>query len=205
MKFSLFKAWSRSKYSYACFSDCQEGFHSSVWYCLPSPFTMFSKIVSPFSCNRVYCIHVSGHDPLTFLSGLFPFCLDGSSMAQLSKVLKLVRWPGSVPFPPVSLQWQVVCCCGRCSCVHLRGEPTLFPVWCANKKLCYSNLWLVTLHPCFQPASVFTFHLFTTKKSMNRRVLFCRSLHKYWCWLCLLLIVLCLELWAALFSFLFYF
>ena len=27
-----FKAWSRSKYSYACFSDCQEGFHSSVWY-----------------------------------------------------------------------------------------------------------------------------------------------------------------------------
>ena len=24
--------------------------------------------------------------------------------------------------------------------VHLRGEPTLFPGWCANKKLCYSNL-----------------------------------------------------------------
>ena len=32
VKFSPFKAWSRSKYSYACFSDCQEGFHSSVWY-----------------------------------------------------------------------------------------------------------------------------------------------------------------------------
>ena len=30
---------------------------------------------------------------------------------------------GSVPFPPVSLQRQVVCCCGRFSCVHFRGEP----------------------------------------------------------------------------------
>ena len=26
--------------------------------------------------------------------------------------------------------------------------------WCTNKKLCYSNLWLVALHPCFQPASL---------------------------------------------------
>ena len=31
-------------------------------------------------------------------------------MAQLSKVLKVVCWDGgSVPFPPVSLQRQVVC------------------------------------------------------------------------------------------------
>ena len=30
-------------------------------------------------------------------------------MAQLSKVLKVVCWAGSVPFPPVSLQRQVVC------------------------------------------------------------------------------------------------
>ena len=45
-------------------------------------------------------------------------------MAQLSKVLKPVRWASSVPFPPVSTQRQVfVCCCGRCSCVHLSGEP----------------------------------------------------------------------------------
>ena len=29
-------------------------------------------------------------------------------MAQLSKVLKVVCWAGSVPFPPVSLQRQVV-------------------------------------------------------------------------------------------------
>ena len=30
-------------------------------------------------------------------------------MAQLSKMLKVVCWTGSVPFPPVSLQRQVVC------------------------------------------------------------------------------------------------
>ena len=30
-------------------------------------------------------------------------------MAQLSKALKVVCWAGSVPFPPVSLQRQVVC------------------------------------------------------------------------------------------------
>ena len=30
-------------------------------------------------------------------------------MAQLFKVLKIVYWAGSVPFPPVSLQRQVVC------------------------------------------------------------------------------------------------
>ena len=30
-------------------------------------------------------------------------------MAQLSKVLEVVCWAGSVPFPPVSLQRPVVC------------------------------------------------------------------------------------------------
>ena len=37
-----------------------------------------------------------------------------------------------------------VCCCGRCSCVHLRGEPTLFPGWRANKSyvIATSDLWL---------------------------------------------------------------
>ena len=43
-----------------------------------------------------------------FLSGPFPFWLGGVFMAQLSKVLKVVCWAGSVPFPPVSLQRQVV-------------------------------------------------------------------------------------------------
>ena len=53
-------------------------------------------------------------------------------MAQLSKVLKVVCWAGSVPFPPVSLQRQVVCLTVAAG-VHLRGEPTLFPGWLVYK------------------------------------------------------------------------
>ena len=37
-------------------------------------------------------------------------------------------------------------------CVWFKGEASLFPSW-GKHKLCYSNLWLVTLHSCFQPAS----------------------------------------------------
>ncbi len=45
-------------------------------------------------------------------------------MAQLSKVLKVVRWAGSVPFPPVSLQRQVVCLTVAAGVhVFIRGEP----------------------------------------------------------------------------------
>ena len=58
-----------------------------------------------------------------FFHVLFLFDWVGVLWPQSSKVLKLVRWASSVPFPPLSLQRQVVCCCGRCSCVHLRGEP----------------------------------------------------------------------------------
>ena len=47
---------------------------------------------------------------------------------------------GSVPIPP-SVPAEAGCLLLRpCSCVHLKREPTLFPGWCANKKLCYSNL-----------------------------------------------------------------
>ena len=45
-------------------------------------------------------------------------------MAQLSKVLKVVCWAGSVPFPPVSLQRQVVCLTAAAGVhVFIRGEP----------------------------------------------------------------------------------
>ena len=45
-------------------------------------------------------------------------------MAQLSKVLKVVCWAGSVPFPPVSLQRQVVCLTVVAGVhVFIRGEP----------------------------------------------------------------------------------
>ena len=45
-------------------------------------------------------------------------------MAQLSKVLKVVCWASSVPFPPVSLQRQVVCLTVAAGVhVFIRGEP----------------------------------------------------------------------------------
>ena len=52
-----------------------------------------------------------GHDPLTFsfLSSFLFFDWVGVLWPQLPKVLKPVCWAGSVPFPPVSLQRQVVC------------------------------------------------------------------------------------------------
>ena len=40
-------------------------------------------------------------------------------MAQLSKVLKVVCWAGSVPAEAGCL----FNCCGQCSCVFIRGEP----------------------------------------------------------------------------------
>ena len=49
------------------------------------------------------------HDPITFSFRSFSFLIGWGFMAQLSKVLKVVCWAGSVPFPPVSLQRQVVC------------------------------------------------------------------------------------------------
>ena len=45
-------------------------------------------------------------------------------MAQLSKVLKVACWSGSVPFPPASLQRQVVCLTVAAGVhVFIRGEP----------------------------------------------------------------------------------
>ena len=45
-------------------------------------------------------------------------------MAQLSKVLKVVCWASSVPFPPGTAEAGCLFnCCGRCSCVFIRGEP----------------------------------------------------------------------------------
>ena len=64
-------------------------------------------------CNRVYCIHVPGHDPITFSFRSFSFLIGWGGRKglwpQLSKVLKVVSRAGSIPFPPVSLQRQVVC------------------------------------------------------------------------------------------------
>ena len=57
-----------------------------------------------------------------FFSVLFLFHLVGVLWPQLSSVKTCA--PGQQrPFPPVSLQRQVVCGCGLCSCGHLRGQP----------------------------------------------------------------------------------
>ena len=83
-------------------------------------------------CNRVYCIHVPGHDPLifSFLSFIL-FDWVGVLWPQLSKVLKPVRSAGSGPFPPVSLQRQVVCLLLR-------------PVFmCSSQWRAYTVSWLV--------------------------------------------------------------
>ena len=55
-------------------------------------------------------------------------------MAQLSKVLKVVCWAGSVPFPPVSLQRQVVCLLLR-------------PVFmCSSQGRAYTVSWLLDMY-----------------------------------------------------------
>ena len=85
----------------------------------------------PLLCNRVYCIHVPGHDPITFSFWSFSFLIGWGFMAQLSKVLEVVCWAGSIPFPPVSLQRQVVCL-------------LLWPVFmCSSQGRAYTVSWLV--------------------------------------------------------------
>ena len=85
---------------------------------------------------------VQGHDPLTFsflLSFLF-FDWVGILWPQLSKVLKLVRWASSVPFPP-SVPAEVGCLFAVAACVHvfISGE-RLHCFLVGVNKLCYSNL-----------------------------------------------------------------
>ena len=80
----------------------------------------------------MYCIHVPGHDPLifSFLSFIL-FDWVGVLWPQLSKVLKPVHWAGRVPFPPVSLQRQVVC---------LLLQPVFM---CPSQGRAYTVSWLV--------------------------------------------------------------
>ena len=65
-------------------------------------------------------------------------------MAQLSKVLKVVCWAGSVPFPPVSLQRQVVWLTVAAGVhVFITGESLhCFLVGVQIKVIATSDLWL---------------------------------------------------------------
>ena len=84
----------------------------------------------------MYCIHVPGHDPLifSFLSFIL-FDWVGVLWPQLSKVLKLVRLAGSIPFRPVSLQRQVVCLLLRpvFMCSSQWKAYSFLVGWCTNK------------------------------------------------------------------------
>ena len=87
-------------------------------------------------CNRVYCIHVPGRDPMTFSFRSFSFLIGWGFMAQLSKMLKVVCWAGSVPFSP-SVPAEAGCLFTVAADVHvfISGESLhCFLVgWCTNK------------------------------------------------------------------------
>ena len=95
--------------------------------------------------NVTECIVcVQGHDPLafSFLSSFLFFDLVGILWPQLSEVLKLLHWASRVPFPPVSLQRQVVCLLLRP--VFISGE-SLHCFLVGVKKsyvIATSDLWL---------------------------------------------------------------
>ena len=114
------------------------------------------RLVRTDSPGRPPRLSHSSWTMISFLSCPFPFWLGGSFMAQLSKVLKPVRWAGSIPFPPVSLQRQVVCCCGRCSCFHHRGEPvsSYFSMDCCSVVSHWCKWCMFIMLPCSQRALI---------------------------------------------------
>ena len=104
----------------------------------------------------MYCIHVSGHDPLTFsFRSFILFDWVGVLWPQLSKVLKPVRWAGSVPFPQCPCRGRLFAAAAGVH-VFISGESLhCFLVgWCTNKSdvIATSDLWLFI--SCFQPASL---------------------------------------------------
>ena len=58
---------------------------------------------------------------------------------QLSKVLKPVRWAGSVPFPPGIAETGCLFAVAAGVHVFITGEILHCLLVGANKKLCYSN------------------------------------------------------------------
>ena len=100
--------------------------------------------------NRVYCIHVLGHDPLilSFLS--FSFLIGWEFYGLFIESVKTCALGRQRPFSP-SFPAEAGCLFAVAAGVHvfISGESLhCFLVgWCANEKF-------ATLHPCFQPASL---------------------------------------------------
>ena len=86
-----------------CFSEQLTPLALSVSFCLTLCLSLSLSHAHTHTqiyniCNRVYCIHVPGHDPLlfSFLSFIL-FDWVGVLWPQLSKVLKPVCWACSIP------------------------------------------------------------------------------------------------------------
>ena len=94
-------------------------------------------------CNRVYCIHVLGHDPLIF--SFLSFILFDCLWPQLSKVLKPVHWASSVPFPP-SVPAEAGCLFAVAAGVMCSSQGRAYTVsWLIGvqiKVIATSDLWL---------------------------------------------------------------
>ena len=78
-----------------------------------------------YLCNRVYCRHVPGHDPITFSFRSFSFLIGWGFYGPIIYGVKSCVLGRQRPFSP-SVPAEAGClfnCCGRCSCVFIRGEP----------------------------------------------------------------------------------
>ena len=92
-----------------------------------------------------------------FFPVLFLFDWVGDLWPQLSTVLKLVHWVGSVPSPQCPCRGRLlVCCCGRCSCFHHRGEPvsSYFSMACCSVVSHWCKWCMFIMLPCSQRALI---------------------------------------------------
>ena len=81
----------------------------------------------------------------------------GALWTQLSKVSKLVCWPAASLFPQCPCRGRLfVCCCGRCSCFHHRGEPvsSYFSMACCSVVPHWCKWCMFIMLPCSQRALI---------------------------------------------------
>ena len=103
----------------------------------------------------------------------------GALWPQVSKVLKPVRWTGSVPFPPCPCRGRLfVCCCSWCWYLHSGESLHCFLVgWCANKSYvrATSDLWLFlhasNLLPLLTTPLPYTYIIMTIIQGIQQRPL----------------------------------
>ena len=102
-----------------------------------------------WQCSDRYIVSLSPHLHAPF-PPFSPSLISLMVSVDVKHHVYLLTLLSSVPFPPMSLQRQVVCLLLRPVFI---SEESLHCFLVGVQIKCYSNLWLVTLHPCFQPAS----------------------------------------------------